>query len=646
MTKTSHNRSVNLLGTYQLFLILFCLECVVVLIYLLSSPSESSNAILAGFSIRRIFICLTALIMLGGTISLLMDSLKSKRILHFVASRLETPIRNYFVYSIVQSFLFLVLFLCLIYDFYAYFPIASTRLVPLLFNFSDQLALVMGQWAGLFIFWIFLADLKLFILLSLFDKAQQDHGARFALVRWTATIWTVEGFLFLLYIFRDAIAFKVPDPAILLDPMLRVLILAIWLSTWNLLRKYVRGADRFFVLFASISIWLATFSIYMQLAQWLHATETPINNYFNLLAEAFLHGKLFLTNPPSTYDLTLYQGKWFVPFPPFPAFLMLPFIAIWGVQAFNTVTFSIILGACTNVIVFLILHQLLKLGWIQLSKRGILWLVALFSFGTVFWWLASLSQVSFFSQTCTVLFSALAFWFALKKFPPWLVGLTLTAAILARPNVFLLWPALIAITIQLDQDHGKNDWKRILEWGIFSGIPLVLGAAFLLYYNYLRFGNFLDFGYQTVNGWEWLVDRAREYGIFNPHFIPYNLYYMFLAFSYRLITQCSYYLPRGNGMNLFFTTPAIIYLFRKFKVSWWTGGCWFAIILSTTLLSMYHNVGAIQYSYRYLMDFIIPIMMIIAFNAGKKVSFPLKILIVISIIINYYGIISWYHSPC
>jgi hypothetical protein len=99
-------------------------------------------------------------------------------------------------------------------------------------------------------------------------------------------------------------------------------------------------------------------------------------------------------------------------------------------------------------------------------------------------------------------------------------------------------------------------------------------------------------------------------------------------------------------MNIFFTTPAIIYLFRKFKVSWWTGGCWFAIILSTTLLSMYHNVGAIQYSYRYLMDFIIPIMMIIAFNAGKKVSFPLKILIVISIIINYYGIISWYHSPC
>jgi hypothetical protein len=325
---------------------------------------------------------------------------------------------------------------------------------------------------------------------------------------------------------------------------------------------------------------------------------------------------------------------------------MLPFIAIWGVQAFNVVTFSLILGASTNVIVFLILHQLLNLRWIQLSYRGILWLVALFSFGTVSWWLATISQVAYFSQTCTVIFCALAFWFALKKFPAWLVGLTLTAAILARPNVLLLWPALVAICMQMNQEEGKNNWKHILRWGIFSGIPLILGVAFLLYYNYLRFGNFLDFGYQTVNSSEWTVNRAKEYGIFSPHFIPYNLYHIFIAFSYRLIVQCSYYLPRGNGMNIFFTTPAIVYLFRKFKVSWWTGGCWCAIISSIALLAMYHTIGNLQYGYRYMMDFIIPIMMIIAFTAGKKVSFPLKILIVISIIINYYGIISWYQSPC
>ena len=56
--------------------------------------------------------------------------------------------------------------------------------------------------------------------------------------------------------------------------------------------------------------------------------------------------------------------------------------------------------------------------------------------------------------------------------------------------------------------------------------------------------------------------------------------------------------------------------------------------------------GAIQYGYRYLMDFIVPIMMVIAFNAGKRISIPLRILILASILINYYGIISWQRSPC
>jgi translation elongation factor EF-4 len=46
------------------------------------------------------------------------------------------------------------------------------------------------------------------------------------------------------------------------------------------------------------------------------------------------------------------------------------------------------------------------------------------------------------------------------------------------------------------------------------------------------------------------------------------------------------------------------------------------------------------------MDFIIPAIMIIAYNAGRKISAPLKTLIIASIFINYYGVISWFKSPC
>jgi hypothetical protein len=61
---------------------------------------------------------------------------------------------------------------------------------------------------------------------------------------------------------------------------------------------------------------------------------------------------------------------------------------------------------------------------------------------------------------------------------------------------------------------------------------------------------------------------------------------------------------------------------------------------------MYSNTGANQYGYRYLMDFFIPAIMIIAYNVGERISGLMKTLIIASIIINYYGTISSMIVPC
>ena len=41
-------------------------------------------------------------------------------------------------------------------------------------------------------------------------------------------------------------------------------------------------------------------------------------SYFDLLAAAFLDGKLYLEDPPKVHDLTPHEGRWYVPFPPLP----------------------------------------------------------------------------------------------------------------------------------------------------------------------------------------------------------------------------------------------------------------------------------------------------------------------------------------
>jgi hypothetical protein len=61
----------------------------------------------------------------------------------------------------------------------------------------------------------------------------------------------------------------------------------------------------------------------------IFATHTQYN-HFALLAEGWLHGHLDLGGPPPDYtqhnDFALFDGRWFVSFPPFPAVLLVPVV--------------------------------------------------------------------------------------------------------------------------------------------------------------------------------------------------------------------------------------------------------------------------------------------------------------------------------
>jgi hypothetical protein len=457
--------------------------------------------------------------------------------------------------------------------------------------------------------------------------------------------WTVEIFVVLYFVLWSWVEEKLMVE-ILQGLGINILILSVWFSIWALLSRNEARAKHIFHPLVCMSIWLSVFVVSLQFAQWFGRWSTPAENQFNFLAYAFLHGKLYLINSPYTGGLTLYKGHWFVPLPPFPAILMMPFIIALGVQAFNTTTFSLTMAATSAVIVYLILHQLIHSVWIKLSQPGAIWLTALFSFGSMYWFLSIDSRLWYFSQVVTVLFSGLAFLSALKKWSPWLTGFFLAAAILCRPDVFTLWPALLAITIQQNLNGEKKiHWKEVIKWGVQSAIPVIIGAGLLFSYNYLRYGSFSDFEYGNINGAVWILQSVQKYGLFSTHFIASNLDLMFLT-PPPLTTACGYFLTRNWGMSMFATTPAIIYLFRRLKISWWTAGCWCSILLTIVVLSMYSNNGSQQYGFRYMLDFTIPIIMLIASNAGERISATLKTLVIASIFINYYGTLSWFRGPC
>ena len=387
-------------------------------------------------------------------------------------------------------------------------------------------------------------------------------------------------------------------------------------------------------------IFLFTFFFYEHFAAWIGWVNKIKYSYWNLLADEFLRGRLYLSAPPqnNTHDLTFYNGKWFVPSPPLAAVLMMPMAYLVGGGNISTADFSMFFSAVNAVLVFLVLNQLVIRQWIKLSRTSILWLVLLFAFGTPHLWVGISGRFWFVSQILTVTFLALAVFASLRSWSPWLIGIFIGLAVCARPNGLMSWPFVFAIAMQIMKEEGRTvDLKGMFAWSLKSALPILVAVLGLLLYNHARFDNYLDFGYITIDGDPAIVQNAKTHGLFSTYYIPKNLQVMFLYLPKIQLGGQWPILPSGAGMSIFLTTPPLIYLFRRYEKKWWILGAWAAVLCNFLLLILYHNTGRDQFGYRYILDALVPLTALLAAALGKKTPWPFIALVILSILINLYG---------
>lgn len=382
-------------------------------------------------------------------------------------------------------------------------------------------------------------------------------------------------------------------------------------------------------------IFIGTYFLYVQFAfsiGWVGKTKS---GFFDILAQAFLEGHLYLKNPPYTHDLTLYQGRWYVPMPPLPAIILIPLVYWRGVDNISTSYFSIFFSALNGLFLYLIFQQLKQKKWLVLSDLAISILVILFLFGTPHLWVGISGRGWFLDQILAVFFLLAAIYITLKKCSAWLIGIFVGTAMLARPNAILTTPFLLGIHLQMTQDELKI--RKVMVWILKVSLPIFISIGLALVYNYLRFDSVSDFGYVTINGDPTIVQNAQQWGIFSHHFILTNLKVMFFKLPFLNLGGRWPILPSATGMSIFLTTPALVYLFRRYNKDWWVIGAWVAVLFNSILLSMYHNTGAHQFGYRYILDFIAPLILLLGFNLEKKIPWHFLLLTILSIIINLYG---------
>ncbi|MCL6649013.1 MAG: hypothetical protein K6U89_11830 [Chloroflexi bacterium] len=392
----------------------------------------------------------------------------------------------------------------------------------------------------------------------------------------------------------------------------------------------------------ALLVFLAVFTLYGGTALLLGRTSSPPYAYFPEQAEAFLAGRLWIDPLPWTMDLTFANGHWYLPFPPLPALLLLPWVAVAGATGVNTVLFSCMLGAAAATVLFLILEQAARLGWVALPGDNRLLLVALLAMGSVQWQVALSGAVWHLGQEAGLVAVLLAVLLALTGRGPLLVGGALALAMLARSHLALTWPLLMGIVAQRWRDAGLS-WPvvgwRLVGWTALAGVPLALAAGGLLSYNWARFGSPLDFGYTRQVLYDYHALKLMTWGWFSLHYLPENLHALLLALPRW---EHGALRPDWNGMSVLLTTPALVLLPCARRPRLLVVAAWLAIVLLLVPLMTYYNTGYKQFGYRFSLDLMPAALLLLALASGRQLAGWVVALIGVGIVVNAWGVLAVY----
>jgi len=354
----------------------------------------------------------------------------------------------------------------------------------------------------------------------------------------------------------------------------------------------------------------------------MHQSEAP---HFIYQAQAFLNGQLALTVlPPNLNDWARVGDNFYVSFPPFPAILMMPFIALFGFQ-FNDVFFTLFFAAANVVLLFMVLQRLSETGDSARSTDENLALALLFAFGTVNFYCSIRGEVWFTAEVLGVTCTCLYLLAAHRCRNPALAGLAFACGAITRtPLAF----SVVYFALELLTPDGRWDPQgfrtrrpEILRKGLLFALPVIAIALPAAWMNYVRFGSPTEFGHAHLFNNRVNADIAR-WGLFNYHYLERNLH---AAFTCLPLLVGDVGLPKlsfdPDGMSLLVTTPLFLLLLWpkvKPRLHWIL---WATVAAVSVPGFFYQNTGWRQFGFRFSLDYTPYLFLLLAIGGypmGKK----------------------------
>ena len=313
---------------------------------------------------------------------------------------------------------------------------------------------------------------------------------------------------------------------------------------------------------------------------------------YSLQAMSWLSGRLDMGKNYEWLELAVYNGKYYLSFPPLPSVVMLPFVLLFGEK-----TPSNLVSALYGIFTAMIAYKILKKA--GMKRGGAVFFAIAYVWGSNMLWLSTSGGVWFLAQGLNMLLLTACVYFAQQKMRVAAYAMA-ALAVGCRPFSVCMFLPLMAYFYTADKDRPMAD--RIGGQIRSLIIPAFIALCYMLY-NYVRFGNVLEFGHNYLPEF-----TESEKGQFSLSYILPNLYNLLLrpvtlradlTLEYPLFDGFMFYI--ANPMFLIWFAAVVKDVLQK-KLDAVRLCIVIAVLIELLLLCAHKTLGGWQFGARYTVD--------------------------------------------
>lgn len=322
----------------------------------------------------------------------------------------------------------------------------------------------------------------------------------------------------------------------------------------------------------------------------------PYWDSYTLQAMAWRDGHTYLDRNYEYLELAIYEGNYYVSFPPVPSLVVLPLTFIFG-TAVPTNLLMLIYAVFTAVFCYMLLKRL------NVGETTAAFLSVFYVFGSNLLSISLNGSVWWHAQMLCVLLCTAALYFAVTN------RRILSYALIAlsvgcRPFSILMFPLVFMLFYRYDKrlDEKQSFVKLALKQLPCLIIPVLVGLGYMLY-NYIRFDDPLEFGHNYLPEFV-----NSEHGQFSIHYLLGNLYNLFIrpvTFNAKLGLEFTDF----DGFMFYIANPIFLILIiraisdivnKRFDVP--RAVVLIAILLNIICLCCHKTLGGWQFGARYTVE--------------------------------------------